>query len=242
VKLSAAHRALAAREGDAALTTARLALVVPQGFDPAKAWPILIINNTETYPNIDSMNEFKEAATAEGWVIMAADPIEAEKTPNGGWRLACAMAGLDYMAAAWPGAKKWPVACGGMSGGAKNSAFVAGEVAKAHYQLIGMLMMGCNQDMATVALRKSAPPQFRAVKIFLSSGSADTIATPAQTDAVKKSMQRTGFQKVRLEIHPGAHDIYQPHIGEALRWFVTASRTSVKAPTPSSFDNFFKRP
>ena len=242
IKLSPAHRVLAAREGNAALTTARLALVVPPGFDPAKAWPILVINNTENYANVDAMNEFKDAAIAEGWIIMGADPIEAEKSPHGGWRSPCSVAGLDYLAAAWPGAGKWPVACGGMSGGAKNSAFVAGDVVKAHHPLIGLLMMGCNQDMASAELRKGSPPQFLTVPIFLSSGTADTIATPAQTEEVKESMRRTGFRKVRLETHDGAHVVCQPHIGEALRWFVAESSSSVKTPTPSSFDTFFKKP
>ncbi len=242
VKLSAMNRALAAREGTAALTTARLSLVVPPGFDPAKTWPILVINNTENYANVDAMNEFKDAAIAEGWIIMGADPIEAEKSAHGSWRSPCAVAGLDYLAAAWPGANKWPVACGGMSGGAKNSAFVAGEVAKAHHPLIGMLMMGCNQDLASPELRKGSPPQFLSVPIFLSSGTADTIATPAQTAAVKESMRRTGFRKLRLETHDGAHVVCQPHIGEALRWFVAESSSSVKTPTPSSFDTFFKKP
>ncbi len=242
VKLSPANRALAAREGKAALTTARLSLVVPPGFDPAKSWPILVINNTENYANSDAMNEFKEAAIAEGWIIMGADPIDAEKDANGGWRSPCSLAGLDYLAAAWPGANKWPVACGGMSGGAKNSALVAGEVVKAHHPLIGILMMGCNQDMASAELRKGSPPQFLVVPIFLSSGKADTIATPAQTEGVKESMRRTGFRKVRLETHDGAHVVCQPHIGEALRWFVTASSPSGKAPTPSSFNSFFKKP
>lgn len=241
VKLSAANRALAGREGNATLTTARLALVVPQGFDPAKPWPILLINNTENYANLDAMKEFKEAAIAEGWIIMGADPIEAEKDEKGGWRSPCSVAGLDYLAAAWPGAEKWPVACGGMSGGAKNSAFVAGAVAKAQHPLIGMLMMGCNQDMASSELRQGAPPRFLSVPIFLSSGQADTIATPAQSEAVLESMRQTGFRKVRLETHDGAHVVCQPHIGEALRWFVAASSPSVKSPTPSSFDTFFKK-
>lgn len=242
VKLSAAERSNAAKEGNARLTTARMAIAVPAGFDAQKSWPVLVINNTENYSNIDSMNQFKQAANDEGWVIVAADPVESEKDEHGAWRWPCLAAGLDYLIATWPGAKNWPVACGGMSGGAKNSAFVAADVAKAHYHLVGMLMMGCNQDMASVAFHKSAPPQFLGVPIFLSSGKADTIATPAQHEDVKNSMKGTGFQKVRLETHSGAHDVYQPHIGEALKWFVAESGKGAKLSTPSSFDRFFKKP
>ena len=46
------------------------------------------------------------------------------------------------------GSKDWPVACGGMSGAAKDSAFLAAHLARELHHIIGMLMMGCNQDMA----------------------------------------------------------------------------------------------
>jgi len=77
----------------------------------------------------------------------------------------------------WPAAKDWPLACGEMSGGAKDSAFLAAHLAREHHHIIGMLMMGCNQDMAAVAYRKSAPPGFLSAAVFLSSGKSDTIAT-----------------------------------------------------------------
>lgn len=239
--LSATEREAAAREGNAKLTTARLTISVPPGFDPAKSWPMLMINNTENYANSDSMNEFKQTANDAGWIILAADPIDAKKDDKGGWRVACTDAVLDYIDAAWPGAKDWPVACGGMSGGAKNSGVVAATVAKRHHHLIGMLMMGCNQDLASVAYRKQSPPQFLMVPIFLSSGKNDKIATPAHTDYVRDSMKATGFQKVRLESHDRAHDIYQPHITEALTWFIAEAKGSIKTPTPSAFDSFFKK-
>jgi hypothetical protein len=240
-KISPALSALAAREGNPGLTTTHLAVVVPPGFDPSKSWPILVINNTETYPNIDSLHEFKDAATGAGWIALAGDPVAAEKGKNGGWREACSVGALDAMAAAWPGAQKWPVVCGGMSGGAKNSAFVAASVAKAHYHLIGMLMMGCNQDMASVAMRKTSPPNFLGVPVFLSSGKADTIATPAMTDYVKESLRRSGFRKVRLETHDDAHVVHQPHITAALQWFLEVASGGAKSPTPSAFDSFFKK-
>jgi predicted esterase len=128
-----------------------------------------------------------------------------------------------------------------MSGGAKNSAFVAGEVAKAHHQLIGLLMMGCNRDMATKEYRKRSPPDFLGVPIFLSSGKDDTIATPAQSEEVRNSMKRTGFANVRLESHDGGHVVSQPHVTEALKWFVATGNSSLKTPTPSAFDTFFKK-
>jgi len=61
-----------------------------------------------------------------------------------------------------------------MSGGAKGSAFLAAHLAREHHHIIGMLMMGCNQDMAAVAYRKSAPPGFLSAALFLSSGKSES--------------------------------------------------------------------
>jgi hypothetical protein len=218
-----------------------MAIAVPQNFDPQKPWPVLIISNTEAYSNIDSMRQFKQAAIDEGWVIMAADAVEAEKNKEGSLRWPTIAAAFDYLTASWPAAKDWSIATGGMSGGGKNSAFLAADLAREHHRIIGMLMMGCNQDMASVAYRKSAPPNFLSAAVFLSSGKSDTIATPAQHEEVKNSLKATGFQKVRLENFDGAHDVYQPHIGEALRWFIAQSSTTSPGKRESDFDKFFKK-
>ena len=202
---------------------------------------MLVVNNTESFPNVDSLHQFQQAANDEGWIGLAADPIDSEKDEHAAWRWPCLAAALDYMASAWPGSKNWPIACGGMSGGAKNSAFIAADLARAQHEVIGMLMMGCNQDMATVAYRRQVVPQFLAVPVFLSSGKQDTIATPVQHEFVKSSLRGTGFQKVRLESHPGAHDIYPPHIAEALKWFISQSSGRPKPSPSSSFDTFFKK-
>lgn len=247
VSLSAKQRADAAREDYRGLVHARMAIAVPQGFDPQKSWPLLVVSNTEAYSNIDSLRQFKQAALDEGWIVLAADAVEAEKNKEGGCRWPTIAAAFDYLTATWPAMREWPIACGGMSGGAKNSAFLAAELAADHRRVIGMLMMGCNQDMATVAYHKSRPPGFLQTAVFLSSGKSDTIATPEQHEYVKNSLRGGGFHKVRLESFDGAHDIYQPHIGEALRWFIaqsgkTAGSTGTASPSPgSSFDQFFKK-
>ena len=246
VSLSAKRRADAAKDGNPKLSHAKMAIAVPSGFDPLKSWPVLVISNTEAYSNIDAMGQFKQPAVEEGWVVLAADDVGAEKDKEGATREACTGAAFDYLGAAWPAVKDWPVACGGMSGGAKNSAFMAAYLARERRPVIGMLMMGCNQDMASVALRKGAPPpNFRSAAVFLSSGKSDTIATPAHHERVKGSLRGSGFRKVRLESFDGAHEVYPPHVGDALRWFIAQSATSLTSSTPSpqnsEFDKFFKK-
>ncbi|MDQ6859862.1 MAG: glycogen-binding domain-containing protein [Verrucomicrobiota bacterium] len=244
VPVSEKLRQFAARsDGNPNLQHARVAVAVPQGFDPQKSWPVLVVCNTEAYSNIDSLRQFKDAATAEGWVVLAADSVERENGKEGADRWPCIGAAFDYLTAAWPAMRSWPVASGGMSGGAKNGALVAAEIARNGHRVIGMLMMGCNQDMASVAYRNAAPPNFLSAVAFLSSGKNDTIATPSSHERVRDSLKHTGFKAVRLESFDGAHDIYPPHISEALRWFVAQSSGTAATPTPgnSELDKFFKK-
>jgi hypothetical protein len=242
--LSVKRKADAVQDGNANLVHTKMAIAVPNGFDPQKSWPVLVICNTEGYSNIDAMNMYKQSAFDEGWVIMAADDVEAQKDKEGATREACAGAAFDYLSAAWPASKNWATACGGMSGGGKNSAFLAAYLAKDGRRVIGMLMMGVNQDMASVANGRSHPIGFQQVPVFLSSGKKDTIATPAQHESVKTSLRGGGFYKVRLESHDGAHEVYPPHVNEALRWFMAQASTTKAAPGSSSssdFDKFFKK-
>ena len=250
--LSPQRRTDAAREGhhgapgNRKLERTKVAIAVPNGFDPQKPWPILVISNTQAYSNIDAMGQFKRAALEADWVVMAADDIGAEAGQEGGTREACAGAALDYLENAWPGVKTWPIACGGMSGGAKNSGFLAAYLGRDGRRIIGMLMMGVNQDMASVAMRQGAPPpNFRSAAVFLSSGKEDTIATPAQHESVKASLRGNGFRKLRLENFDGAHVVHEPHVSEALRWFIAQSSAASGSPSPaqrsSELDKFFKK-
>ena len=86
--------------------------------------------------------------------------MEAEKDKEGSIKWPCLAAAFDYLTAAWPTVKDWPVACGGDVGGAKNSSFLAADLAREHHRIIGMLMMGCNQDMASVGFSEKRASEF----------------------------------------------------------------------------------
>jgi predicted esterase len=87
-------------------------------------------------------------------------------------------------------------------------------------RVIGLWMGGCNEDRASDALRWHKPgTAFFQVPIFLSSGLADPIATPAQHAAVRDAMGRAGFRNVRLETYAGTHWMNAAQIAAGLRWF-----------------------
>lgn len=213
------------------LKSAQIAYAVPPGFDPGRAWPILLISATSD-PGYNSstqhLRDFAPTATAEGWVVVAADP-PANVPPtldSNELRHALAKAALDHLASFWSGSEKWPLALGGFSGGAKRSGWLAAMFARAGRAPIGIFQGGCNAATAAEAVNIYGPPRkvFRAVPVFLSSGDTDRIATPAQHRAVAAALRADGFAHVRLEVYAGRHLLYPDHVTEALRWFESLAR------------------
>jgi len=92
---------------------------------------------------------------------------------------------------------------------------------KARLNTVGIFMGGCNGDTASMAIQSIKPNSaiFKKVPIFLSSGASDGVATPAQHNEVKSSMERSGFKNVRLEGYAGGHEQSPEQVGMALDWF-----------------------
>lgn len=55
-------------------STAKIALGVPENFDPLTSWLIPIIGATVDASSIEPLGAYRQAALDAGWVVMAADP------------------------------------------------------------------------------------------------------------------------------------------------------------------------
>ncbi len=209
-----------------AFTAAKCAVAVPAGFSPDREWPVLLVSATSD-PGYNSsralLRQFAAPALKTGWIVVAADPpvpvgMAADTDPL---RYALLAAALGRLQAEWPGLATWPRAFGGFSGGAKRSGTLAAFSLLLGHPPIGVFQAGCNQATLRFALALPQLPHapFLATPVFLSSGSRDPIATPAQMDDVRSDLARTGFHPLKLERFPGGHEVYAPHVEEALRWF-----------------------
>lgn len=58
------------------------------------------------------------------------------------------------------------------------------------------------------------------MNVFISSGTADTIATPAHSEAVAKST-KGNFGKIWLASHAGGHSNDQAEFKKAMEWFIS---------------------
>lgn len=223
VPLSPMRQTAARRDGNAPAVTAKLALGVPGNFDPAGSWPVLIINGTAAAASIEELGAYREAALHAGWVVLAAEGEAPPLHDTNSWRLAMIGGALDYLAQQWPGSTAWPMAAAGFGNGAQRSGDITAGLVRDGRKVIGMLLSGCGEDTASRAAQKNraSAAAFRQVPIFLSGGRNDPIARAEKQEAVFQSLKASEFRHVRLESFAGGHEIYPPHVREALRWFLS---------------------
>ena len=248
VPLSELEKGYVAEGGNVVPPYTMATLAVPRGFDPKKTWPVLVVfsSSDHQYPNwYDMVRLYRVPAFAEGWVLLTGDgPKPAPRGDSPGWRAGHILAALDALNRSFPGAKQWPIACAGQSGGSKRASYLAPLLAKAGYRISGVFLEGITQEKMppppeapvvnywvtgypsvccegiTDGYRQFQPGRnFLRTPIFLSTGLYDKVATPEQQTAVAESMRRSGFTNIRHVTFPGGHTVLHAHVIEALRWF-----------------------
>ena len=213
----------AAQGGNPRPTTGRALLFFPNGFDPARSWPILIVTSTTDLDRTSIMDApwYRDAAIKEGWIVLATDTTIRPRADSLQWRLSILTAGLRVIRTNWPQSAQWPVAFAGFSGGAKRGGILAAMLASNRgFKICGMFLAGINSDRVTAAYKDYQPPaDFLNTPIWISSGTTDQIAPPGTQEGVYYSLKRTGFKQVRLEKFFGGHALKSAEIQRALHWF-----------------------
>ena len=211
----------AQRIGVPNLATLKAVIALPEGFDPKKPWPILLVTASAGASAVQSWPAYTNVALREGWIVTAVDgPKAMPEQDTYLFSRAMISALLEHLRRSWPQSKTWPIVCGGFSGGAKRAAMTAADLVAARDNVIGVFMSGCNRDHATQGYRVSNPgPAFRDIPMFLSNGLGDPIANPQHGATVKQSLEQNGFRRIRLEAHAGQHQLDTNHLSVALQWF-----------------------
>ena len=213
----------AAAGGNTRPSTGRALISFPKNFDPARSWPILIVVSTSDYhwTNAMSAPPYQQAGIAEGWIVLAADATIVPRDDSEAWRVALVGAALQMIHKNWPQSASWPVAFGGLSGGAKRSGFLAAMLESTNpIKIRGLFLAGINDDRISVAYKTYHPPfDFLDIPIWLSSGIRDPLAPPFKHEHVRASLVNTGFKHVRLESFSGSHEVQPAQVQLALRWF-----------------------
>ncbi len=221
--LSTELQALAAQGGNPRIEKGEAWLVFPPGFDPSRPWPILVVVSTSDFgiTSPQTIPLYRDSALAEGWVILATDASIKARLDSTQWRLGPLVGAFDVIHREWPQSARWPVAFAGFSGGSKRSAYMAPYLGvSGTARVCGLFLSGMNEDRLSESYLAYKPgASFLGVPVWLSSGTADKIATPQDHDRVAGSMTRTGFKRVRVERFEGEHAVSKSAVRNALKWF-----------------------
>lgn len=214
---------IAAQAGNPRPETGRAVIAFPAGFDPSRAWPILIVTSTSDFNRTSAMDVdwYRTPGTAEGWVVLGSDATISPRIDSTQWRLGLLGAALEAIRKEWPQSARWPVAFAGFSGGSKRSGVLGVMLARSgSVRVCGFFLSGINEDRLGESYRTYQPGTgLLEVPVWLSSGVADPVATPAAHYLVKASLDRTGFKRVRLEQFAGGHQLKLSEVRRALQWF-----------------------
>lgn len=228
VPLSAQERSLVAEGSNVIPPSAIAVLATPANFDPRRSWPVLVVFSTSDFKrqNRDDLVAFyRKVALAEGWVLLAGDGPQPARLDTAGWRAAMTLAAIDALHHSFAGSEKWPIACAGLSGGARRAGFIAPLLARFGCHVIGIYLTGVNEDHLSEGYKTYAPvSNFLTTPVFISSGRDDKIATLDQQYGVMSSIKRTGFSRVRIETFHGGHEVKDFETIAALRWFRSFER------------------
>jgi hypothetical protein len=216
-----AANAEASRAGVLGVTTLKGIVALPAGFDPRRAWPVLVVTAPSGASAVQSLGGYTNVALSRGWIVTAVDgpKVRTEQdTSVFAWAMLSSL--LDQLRISWPQSRQWPFACAGFSGGAKRAAMTAAQMMRQGDSVIGVFMGGCNEDRATTGYEIARPgTRFLDVPMFLSNGTRDPIAGPIYGEKVRGLMEQTGFRNIRLETYDDQHRLNTNQVRIALEWF-----------------------
>ena len=207
-------------------TKMKMAIAVPSDFDPAKHQRVLFVSASTSGDglSIKQMRTYTAAALARGWIVMAADgEMGKPKIDNIYFRGNLLELMEDWLTKRWPQSKtKWSIATAGFSGGAGYASDQAVFLCGQGWHMIGMLLMNGGYspvDWEKDKYVKGPRSAFHQIPVFISAGETDNVAKP---DIMRSTIARTksgGYKTMRVEWHPGAHQVCKEHITTALEWF-----------------------
>lgn len=219
---------------------ALVSVAFPPGFEAGREWPVLLVNATSD-PGYNTsralMAQYRAAASAAGWVAVAADPEPAVSQADDLLALRFALGTLALAAtrSLWRGATEAPLALAGFSGGAKYTGWLSALFMRQGRRVAGVYLAGVNQDPLLPAAEQLGVLNdvFRGMPVFLQAGANDRVATPTQHRRLQAALANAGFTRLRLAQVGGGHEVDATPLAEALAWFAEAWPQRFPSPPPA---------
>ncbi len=170
--------------------------------------------------HVRALPRFGGPANELGWSALAANGPVLEEKLKQPWHFTMIQAALRALEEEYPDLKKWPIAVGGNSGGAKRASLMAAYLSKEGYNMHGLFMGGSNDEFLIAAMDDlRAPLSTRQIHVFFSNGNEDTIAPADRVTGLVQRLKGKGFRNVRNEIFEGGHLLNEDSLKDAITWF-----------------------
>lgn len=215
-------------------TKMKIVVVFPDDYQPNRPQKVfwtsygLNIDWEWQQGNIGMIKWIGDSLLKKGFIIIAADtehggpkemnnPSQNANAPN-----AFQKDVLNALVEEWPDIKSWKHIAGGFSGNGKMSFSRIAQLLDSGFNVVGHFVGGCNRSHASLAsdsLNLSKAP-YRPVKLWVSTGTRDTVVPLRRIPAVITDCKKVGYRKIKEETYDGAHDFSFEQFAEALDWFV----------------------
>lgn len=219
-------RLVAGRGQLSPVTRALVTIAAPANLDTKRDWPVMVISATPDRPWQSSrrlLAAYADTALEAGWILVAADPMEAVNVGDDvpALRFALNATALSVLELQWPPAAKAPLAFGGFSNGAKYSGWLAAAFASQGRTIAGIYLAGISADTIVAATREFnvMNADFKRVPILLQYADHDVVATPSDHWRIYDELKRAGFRNLRVEAVRGTHEVDPAPLRKALDWF-----------------------
>jgi len=201
-------------------------LALPKDFDPQRSdYFIAVISQTVDgdASSVGHMNAYYQAALRRGWICLAADRAGGEEARKAWspitrrWMVLAQV--LEEMHQAWPQSEKWKYATMGFSGGAGYANYLGARLAAERYKLVGIWQGGSAYTDRHFPATLTPSRRFYRARYAMSWGRHDTVCSrDLMMYAYRWAQPR--FRDFMYEEYDGGHEPYEPHIENALAWFM----------------------
>lgn len=201
----------------------KLAIAVPDDFDPTKPQRVFVantaVNNDEQRlaGNVGVFGMYAPACAASGWICIAYDTSLGRAEHNHDL-----ISAMQKLAEEWPQFRTWEFAVGGFSGGAKACFDPLAFLVKNDYKTVGAFLGGCNDGSFCERAKErynARSSGFRTVKAFISTGDNDNLVSEDHVEKLINAIKTGGIREIRSEFFEGGHQLHRIHFEEALKWF-----------------------
>ncbi|QTN31395.1 hypothetical protein HZ994_03310 [Akkermansiaceae bacterium] len=200
-----------------------VSVAVPENFQAGAGMKVLaVFPDFSGEENLEKLiTPYAKVACAKGWIVVAAHSRSPLNELPPAWFASMFQAALRHLGTDYPGIAEAPLCLAGSSIGAGRATLGYGALVKEGYDVRGLFLNSLKWENFGESIRTFSPSKskVRRTKVFVSHGSKDFMATPADSKKAADAIRNTDVEEVRYELHEGKGFVDPASLTKALDWF-----------------------